>query len=73
MAQHGEPLQKIARFAGHSSTHVTELFYAHLHPEHLKGAAGVIDSVLGTFLTTFLNHLSSWRDRRRSAPSRASS
>ena len=36
MAQHGEPLQKIARFAGHSSTHVTEMFYAHLHPEHLK-------------------------------------
>jgi len=54
MAQHGEPLQKIARFAGHSSTHVTELFYAHLHPEHLKGAAGVIDSVLGTFLTNLV-------------------
>ena len=50
----GEPLQKIARFAGHSSTHVTELFYAHLHPEHLKGAAGVIDSVLGTFLTNLV-------------------
>jgi hypothetical protein len=30
------------------------MFYAHLHPEHLKHAAGVIDSVLGTFLTNFL-------------------
>jgi integrase len=47
MAQHGEPLHKIARFAGHSSTHVTEMFYAHLHPDHLKGAVGVIDEVLG--------------------------
>ena len=54
MAQHGEPLHKIARFAGHSSTHVTEMFYAHLHPDHLKGAAGVIDAVLGSFLTNLV-------------------
>jgi hypothetical protein len=54
MAQHGEPLQKIARFAGHSSTHVTEMFHAHLHPDHLKGAAGVIDEVLGSFLTNLV-------------------
>jgi Phage integrase family len=56
MAQHGEPLQKIARFAGHSSTHVTEMFYAHLHPEHLKRAAGVIDSVLSGFVTNLVTN-----------------
>ena len=56
MAQHGEPLQKIARFAGHSSTHVTEMFYAHLHPDHLKRAAGVIDSVLGSLVTNSPDH-----------------
>ena len=54
MAQHGEPLQKIARFAGHSSTHVTETYYAHLQPDHLTHAAGVIDAALGNFLATFL-------------------
>jgi integrase len=54
MAQHGEPLQKIARFAGHSSTHVTEMFYAHLHPDHLKRAASVIDEELRTFLTNLV-------------------
>ena len=47
MAQQGEPLQKIARFAGHSSTHVTETYYAHLQPDHLTHAAGVIDAALG--------------------------
>ena len=54
MAQQGEPLQKIARFAGHSSTHVTETYYAHLQPDHLTHAAGVIDAALGNSLTTLL-------------------
>jgi Phage integrase family len=62
MAQHGEPLQKIARFAGHSSTHVTEMFYAHLHREHLKDAAGVIDTVLGKFGNQFGNQSSGSED-----------
>ena len=56
MAQHGEPLQKIARFAGHSSTHVTETFYAHMHPDHLKHAAGVIDSVLGSLVNNLVTN-----------------
>ena len=62
MAQHGEPLQKIARFSGHSSTHVTEMFYAHLHPEHLKDPAGVIDTVLGNFGNQFGNQSSGSED-----------
>ena len=56
MAQHGEPLHKIAQFAGNSSTHVTEMFYAHLHPDHLKRAAGVIDEVLGSFVTNLVTN-----------------
>ncbi len=45
--------------AGHSSTHVTEMFYAHLHPDHLKRAAGVIDSILGNLVT---NLVTNWPD-----------
>ena len=54
MAQQGEPLQKIARFAGHSSTHVTETYCAHLQPDHLKHAAGVIDAALGNLVITLV-------------------
>ena len=54
MAQQGEALQKIARFAGHSSTHVTETYYAHMQPDRLTHAAGVIDAALGNFVTTLV-------------------
>jgi hypothetical protein len=36
--------------------HVTEIFYARLHPDHLKRAAGAIDSVLGNLVTNLVTN-----------------
>ncbi len=49
-------IESLCRVAGHSSTHVTEMFYAHLHPDHLKRAARVIDSVLGNLVTNLVTN-----------------
>jgi integrase len=43
-AMAGTPLHTISRLLGHSDVRMT-LRYAHLSPDHLQGAAGVVESV----------------------------
>jgi integrase len=43
-AMAGTPLHTIARLLGHSDVRMT-MRYAHLSPDHLQGAAGVVESV----------------------------
>lgn len=43
MAEAGVPMEEIAQYLGHSSTHTTRAVYARFSPDHLRRAADVLD------------------------------
>ena len=45
MVQQGVPLYEVQKILGHSSPAMTQR-YAHLAPDHLKGAASALDRAL---------------------------
>lgn len=43
LVANGVPMQKVAQFLGHSSTHVTERVYGRYAPDHLREEAQILD------------------------------
>ena len=50
LVQGGVPLLEVSKLLGHSTTEMTER-YAHLAPENLKAAVGVLDRLRSGYVT----------------------
>ncbi len=46
MAQRGVDLHQVQKILGHSTPQITEAFYPHLEPEHLRPGVQALDAAL---------------------------